>query len=251
MKTLFVGQNSFHVESLDSTNSYASEMLRQIAPVDGTLVYSFDQRKGKGQRGNRWESEPSKNVALSLIFYPRFLSADKQFFLTKAASLAVSDVMAGALGISTKRVYIKWPNDIYVNDHKVGGILIENTLREHSINHSIIGIGLNVNQVVFNEAPNATSLLLLTGRSFDLNLIVQEVCEKMEAYYLQLRSGKTEQLSELYLSRLYRMGEWGNFRSGEEIFLGRIKGVSGSGKLLLERQNGDDREYDLKEISFV
>src|SRR3954463_7559651 len=109
MKTLFVGQNSFHIESLDSTNSYASEMLRQIAPADGTLIYTFRQLNGRGQRGNSWESEPNKNVALSLILQPRFLSPEKQFFLTKITSLAVSDVMAEMPGFSGN-VRIKWPN---------------------------------------------------------------------------------------------------------------------------------------------
>jgi BirA family biotin operon repressor/biotin-[acetyl-CoA-carboxylase] ligase len=251
MKTLFVGQNSFHIESLDSTNSYASEMLRQIAPVDGTLIYTFRQLSGRGQRGNSWESEPNRNVALSLILHPRFLAPDQQYFLTKVASLAVSDVMAEMLGASTRRVTIKWPNDIYVNDHKIAGILIENTLKERVIHSSVIGIGINVNQVLFNDAPNATSLMMLTGKEFSLPGIVDRICERAEAYYLQLRSGKYRELSELYLSRLYRKDEWANFRSGEEIFLGKITGVSAGGKLQLERQNGGPAEYDLKEIAFA
>jgi BirA family biotin operon repressor/biotin-[acetyl-CoA-carboxylase] ligase len=251
MKTLFVGQNSFHMESLDSTNSYASEMLRQIAPADGTLIYTFHQTKGRGQRGNSWESEPNKNVALSLILHPRFLSPDKQFFLTKVASLAVSDVMAEMPGLSGCKVAIKWPNDIYVNGRKIAGILIENTLREQVIHSSVIGIGINVNQEAFADAPNGVSLRMLTGQEFALKELLDKVCEQLEAYYLQLRAGKFSELTALYLSRLYRKDEWAGFRSGEEAFRGRITGVSAAGKLQLEREGGETQEYDLKEIAFL
>ena len=131
MKTLFIGQNRIYVKSLASTNSYASELMRQIGVLDGTIVYSFEQEKGRGQRGNGWESDPNKNVTLSLVLYPRFLSAQDQFLLTKVTSLAIADLMAELFGfdVSSFRTQIKWPNDIYVNNKKVAGILIENYIR--------------------------------------------------------------------------------------------------------------------------
>ena len=168
MKTLFIGQNSINLKSIDSTNSYASELLRQNAPLEGTMIYTFDQHNGRGQRGNTWYSQPNKNATLSYILYPTFLQIEKQFLLNKITCLAVADLMAEIIGHSKgltqkdKAVQIKWPNDIYVGNKKISGILIENTLRETSIRSSIVGIGININQTDFTDAINATSLALLT-----------------------------------------------------------------------------------------
>ena len=124
MKTLFIGQNTIYLKSVDSTNSYASELLRQNNVPEGTLIYTFEQTKGRGQRGNSWESEPNKNIALSLVLHPSFLSADKQYLLSKITSLAVADLLAEMLESSAKenKVKIKWPNDIYISEKKIGGI---------------------------------------------------------------------------------------------------------------------------------
>lgn len=249
MKTLFVGQNSIHVESVDSTNSYASEMLRQIELVEGSLIYSFVQSNGRGQRGNFWESEPNKNVALSLIMLPKFLKIDEQFLLTKITSLAVADLMAEILGNSYK-TNIKWPNDVYVNEKKIAGILIENSLRETTVQYSIIGIGINVNQKTFNSL-NATSLVSLSGKEFELMNILNRLCEFFEVRYLQLKSNKLESIDNAYLERLYRLNVWSSFSSNSSIFEGKIVGVSSIGKLKVEKRNGDLKEFDLKEIQFL
>src|SRR6516164_2467071 len=121
METLFIGQNSIHLESVDSTNSYASAMLRQVVLPEGTIIYSFVQTNGRGQRGNSWESEPLKNIAFSLLLYPKFLGAESHFLLTKIASLAVADLMAEILAgtLQNPTISIKWPNDIYVNGKKI------------------------------------------------------------------------------------------------------------------------------------
>lgn len=252
MKTLFVGQNSIHVESVDSTNSYASEMLRQIELAEGSIIYSFEQLKGRGQRGNSWESEPNKNVALSLVLYPKFLLVEQQFLLTKIASLAVADLMAELLEVSanTRKISIKWPNDIYVNDQKIAGILIENTLKESSIQGSVVGIGINVNQLKF-AVQNATSLAMITDKEFRLMMVLERLCEFFEARYLQLKSNKLEGIDNNYLERLYKLNEWANYISGEVPFEGKVKGVSKIGKLQVEMRNGEVREFDLKEIVFA
>ncbi len=252
MKTLFVGQNSIYVESVDSTNSYASEMLRQIELLEGSLIYSFSQLNGRGQRGNSWESEPSKNMALSLVLHPKFLSIEKQFLLTKITSLAVADLMAEMLeeSINPKKISIKWPNDIYVNDQKIAGILIENTLKESSISSSIIGIGINVNQIDFS-IKTATSLTLIANKEFELMEVLNRLCEFFEARYLQLKSNKLESIDTAYLKRLYRLNEWANYKSVEAFFEGKIIGVSKIGKLQVELRSGAVKEFDLKEIVFV
>jgi BirA family transcriptional regulator, biotin operon repressor / biotin---[acetyl-CoA-carboxylase] ligase len=250
MKTLFIGQNSIHLQSTDSTNSYASEMLRQITLSEGSIIYTFQQTKGRGQRGNSWESEPNKNVALSIVLHPHFLEADRQFLLTKITSLAVADLMAEMLlnSNTSPKINIKWPNDIYVNEKKIAGILIENTLRTHSIQSSVIGIGINVNQLVFSDSLNATSLALLSGKAFDLLQMMERLCELLEARYLQLRSNKLESIDNSYLQRLFLLNEWANYCSDEKLFSGKITGVSKTGKLQLELENKEQKEFDFKEI---
>jgi BirA family transcriptional regulator, biotin operon repressor / biotin---[acetyl-CoA-carboxylase] ligase len=253
MKTLFVGQNSIHVESVGSTNSYASEMMRQIELSEGSVIYSFSQLSGRGQRGNFWESEPNKNMALSIVLYPRFLSVDMQFLLTKMTSLAVSDLMAEILRESNKsaNVSIKWPNDIYVNDKKIAGILIENTLKETSIQSAVIGIGINVNQKEFNSTKGAVSLITLVEIEMDLQEVLERLCEFFEARYLQLKSNKLEHIDKAYLDRLYRIETWADYRDEQGVFQGRITGVSANGKLQLELKSGEVKSFGLKEIGFI
>lgn len=254
MKTLFIGQNAIYVKSLASTNSYASELLRQIGLSEGSLIYTFEQEKGRGQRGNSWESEPNKNVTLSLVLHPSFLHPSDQFLLTKITSLAVADVMAEILNSvsNSSRIHIKWPNDIYINDKKVAGILIENYLREHTIQNAIVGVGINVNQAVFHTAPGAVSLFSLTHQTFDLMQCMDLFCQYFEARYLQLKANKRSRLDEDYRRYLYRLNEWSAYRTpANQFFEGNIKGVSDIGKLQVEVISGEIKEFDLKEIVFL
>src|SRR3569832_1308747 len=128
MKTLFIGQNAIYVKSLASTNSYASDLLRQIELSEGSLIYTFEQQKGRGQRGNSWESEPNKNVTLSLVLHPQFLEPSQQFLLTKITSLAVADLMAEILASiqHAHRIQIKRPNEKKKGEQKNARNLIEN-----------------------------------------------------------------------------------------------------------------------------
>jgi len=253
MKTLFIGQNAIHLTAVGSTNSYATEMLRQISPVEGTIIYTFAQTNGRGQRGNTWQSELNKNVALSLILHPSFLAAEEQFLLTKITSLAVADLMAEIIknaGASAD-IKVKWPNDIYIDGKKAGGILIENTLRDKHLQSSVIGIGLNIKQVNFSDKISATSLKTITGQDFDLIEIVELLCEFLEARYLQLKANKRDALHAAYLKRLYRLNEWKSFSDHTNTFEGKIVSVSPVGKLQVELHSGDVREFDLKEIVFL
>ncbi len=252
MKTLFIGQNAIVLKSIDSTNSYASELLRQIKPHDGTLIYTFDQQNGRGQRGNTWDSEPNKNATLSYILYPTFLQADKQFLLNKITCLAVSDLMAETLKSSDKaqNIKIKWPNDIYVGNKKIAGILIENTLRENTIKNTVTGIGLNINQTTFKTNINATSIALLTNATYDLIQFIERLCEFMEARYLQLKANKLESINTEYLQKLYQLNEWKNYTSNNDTFEGKIIGVSTFGKLQVQLRSDEVKEFYLNEIKF-
>jgi BirA family biotin operon repressor/biotin-[acetyl-CoA-carboxylase] ligase len=253
MKTLFIGQNAIYVKSLASTNTYASELLRQIALSEGSIIYTFEQEKGRGQRGNSWESEPNKNVTLSLVVYPHFLKPQEQFLLTKITALAVADLMAEILKSQPVRhkISIKWPNDIYIGDQKIAGILIENFLRENTIQQAIVGVGINVNQEIFQHAPNAISICSLTHQPMDLQACIDLFCECFEKRYQQLKANELAQLDEDYLRQLYRLNEWNTYRSANnQLFEGNIKGVSESGKLQMELISGEVKEFDLKEVRF-
>jgi BirA family biotin operon repressor/biotin-[acetyl-CoA-carboxylase] ligase len=253
MKTLFVGQNCIHLKSIDSTNSYASEFMMQMKSPEGTVIYTFEQQNGRGQRGNSWESEPNKNVACSIILHPSFLLVGRQFLLNKIASLAVADLMAELINSSdkTNEIRIKWPNDIFIDDKKIAGILIENTLRENNIQNTIIGIGININQIKFTAGKNATSLALIINKEFDLTGIVDLLCEFIEARYLQLKGNKLEVIDNAYLQVLYRLNEWHFYFSENQLFEGKIIGISAIGKLQVELRSAQVKEFDLKEIRFV
>ncbi|MEI6489235.1 MAG: biotin--[acetyl-CoA-carboxylase] ligase [Bacteroidota bacterium] len=253
MKTLFIGQNAIFLKSIDSTNSYAIELMRQNNLADGSIIYTFEQTKGRGQRGNEWASEPNKNIALSLVLYPSFLSTMKQFLLAKITAIAIADLMAELLCIPKKngRIQIKWPNDIYIDDKKIAGILIENSIRDANIQSSVIGVGINVNQIDFIPTLNATSMKMIAEQEFDLNLIVARFCSFFESRYLQLITNKLTTIDSEYLEKLYRLNKWNQFASKNDIFKGRIKGVTEFGKLQLELESTEIREYDLKEIGFI
>lgn len=250
MKTLFVGQNSIHLDSVDSTNSYATRMLRQISLIDGTLFYTFDQHSGRGQRENKWEAEPHKNIALSVVLAPSFLKTDQQFLLTRITSLALADLMAEMVK-NKGSVSIKWPNDIYVNEKKICGVLIENMIKGSSIQYAVIGVGINVNQERFNAAPQAVSLKNITGETYDLKTIIDSFCSYLEAYYLQLKAGKIKEINEKYLSTLYRRNVWADYFFDNASQKAMIKGVTDEGRLILELKDGTNRMVDLKEIQFL
>ncbi|MES2592538.1 MAG: biotin--[acetyl-CoA-carboxylase] ligase [Bacteroidota bacterium] len=252
MKTLFVGQNCIHLKTIDSTNSYASELLRQNKPAEGTLIYTFEQQNGRGQRGTVWESEPNKNGAFSIILYPTFLQADKQFSLNKIISLAIADLMAELTQTAdkTQQIKIKWPNDIYAGSTKIAGILIENTLRDKNIQSAVIGIGININQQSFSSSIKATSIALLTGKEIDLTLVPEKLCEYMEARYLQLKANKLEAIDSGYLQHLYQLNQWCWYKTNDQRFEGKIIGVSSLGKLQVQLRSSEITEFNLKEIEF-
>ena len=244
-----MGQVVEEFEMLPSTNQYAQELLSKSKPVEGTVISAQNQHAGRGQIGSSWEAAPGQNLTLSIILYPQFLAIQHQFQLNQSISLGVRDFIAKYV---QKPVKIKWPNDIYVNDNKIAGILIQNTLAGQKISSSIIGIGININQKEFiTNPPNPTSLALENNASFDLRLMQNALCECLEPRYLQLKSGRTGVLYQNYLTHLYRYKAWANFRRADEsIFRGKITGISPLGKLRVESADGVE-EFGVKEVGFV
>ncbi len=250
--TLFIGKFLIRLPEVDSTNIYAAQLLlSKTKPIDGTVVFTYRQTAGRGQYGSSWESEPDKNVALSLICYPSFLPAVRQFDLNKAVSLAVCDCIAALPGVPPEDVAIKWPNDLYIKDKKVAGILIQNTISGVGLQSSVIGIGLNVGQQMFQRAPKATSLTVATGRVYDLDDCLQRLCECLERRYLFLQGGDRVKTDADYLSHLYLYRRESLFRyPGGKRFMGVITGVDETGRLILETDEGEQR-FGLKEIEFL
>jgi BirA family transcriptional regulator, biotin operon repressor / biotin---[acetyl-CoA-carboxylase] ligase len=256
--TLFVGKVVNYIEQLPSTNSFILEHLSKAdlsteksaeKPIitEGYLAYTFNQTAGRGQYGNRWESEAGQNIAMSILLKPRFLEARQQFHLNKAISLAVHDVFQ----TYTEGVSVKWANDIFIGDKKICGILIQNNISGTRLEASVVGIGINVHQTNFQDLSNASSLKLETGKTFDLHNIVEDICQAVEKRYWQLKSGHFSQLGEEYLSKLYRYSQDAMFQYPEGAYIqGKIVGISETGKLCLETKLGLV-EFGIKEIKFV
>jgi BirA family biotin operon repressor/biotin-[acetyl-CoA-carboxylase] ligase len=246
-KTLFVGKNVRYFSSCYSTNDLAAEIIQQKEAFEGAFIITDNQLAGRGQRGNNWEAHPGMNITLSVLLKPSFLQANKQFDLNVAVSLAIHDLLS--LQILDK-LTIKWPNDIYVGDKKMGGILIENMLLGNHIGWSIIGVGMNINQLDF-ENLNATSLRIeMNGREQDNQHLIEKLAEYIEKRFLELKAGKTDSQKKTYVENLFRFEEWHNYKVDDKTFAGQIIDVSPTGKLIVKTLK-TVKNYDFKEISYV
>jgi len=223
-------------------------MIARHDPAEGTIIVTDNQTAGRGQRGNHWESRPGQNLTCSLLLKPTFLRATDQFWLNMAVSVGLTDALLPLVG---DIIRIKWPNDIYAGDRKLGGILIENTLHSYTLAWSVVGMGLNVNQTEFDYSA-ATSLqhLATLPNGYDLAGLLRQVCERIEQRYLQLRSGQREGMKTDYLKLLYRYQQEHIFLSdGDRIFRGTIVGIDETGRLAID-EAGQVRHFGFKEIVF-
>lgn len=248
LHTLFTGQTHLHLPECPSTNDYASDLLAEIQPAEGTVITARSQTAGRGQVGRGWESAPGQNLTMSVILYPKFLSAARQFDLNIAVSLAVFAVVEQYAADVT----VKWPNDIYVGNKKIAGILIRNTVSGQNLQSAVVGIGLNVNQKIFlSNAPNPTSLLTETGKKSEPLHLCADICTFLEKYYLQLKSGYAADLRRLYLQHLYRVGHPFTFQrtADASYFTGIITRVTSAGKIVIDTETGLET-FSLKEVRF-
>jgi BirA family transcriptional regulator, biotin operon repressor / biotin---[acetyl-CoA-carboxylase] ligase len=244
--TLFLGKDIIYLTDCHSTNDEALKRLRKREVAEGSVVITDNQTKGKGQRGNQWFSEKGKNLTFSLVLQPKFLTPSEQFFLNICVSLSILDFLSDYI----QDIRIKWPNDIvHISGSKLGGILIENVLSQSSLESSIIGIGLNINQRDF-FVPNACSLVQLAGQDFDIWELLRGLIKDIENRYIQLKKVDKETLVKEYLQKLYGFGEWREFED-EEKFKGRIDGITAEGKLIIEKENGHFQQYAFKEVRFL
>lgn len=251
MRTLFIGKNVIFLPEVESTNSYAVDLLKNVNLPEGTVVHATRQTGGRGQRGSTWIADPARNLTASLVLRPGFLEFKNQFYLYKILALACYDTMAELLNSSQIDIKIKWPNDILVNRKKIAGILIENNILNNRINWSVAGVGINVNQQQFPAEVTATSLLLSTGREFTVAAVLEQLCEHLEKYYLMLRNGHLEQIRSVYLSRILGMGHWMRFEHLGAVNDYLLEGVSDSGLLRLRHRSGAVSDVDVKEVKWI
>jgi len=233
------------LETVDSTNSYAADLIKTTQVVEGLTVLSKSQIKGRGQRSSVWTSENEKNLTFTTIFFPA-LNVKHSFYLSIVASLSVSK----ALRDLNLQAEIKWPNDILVNRKKICGILIENVISGKEIGSSLIGIGINVNQESFNDLPDATSIMIEKGVIIEPIDVFDQIYGYLDFYYNLLLESNFKLLKKLYYDQLYRKDMLGDYMSGGVQFSAHLQGIDESGRLQLKV--GDElRSYDLKEIKFI
>ncbi|MES2417607.1 MAG: biotin--[acetyl-CoA-carboxylase] ligase [Bacteroidota bacterium] len=248
--TLFVGQNLIKLSAVDSTNNFLKDLVSNSEPLpEGTVIMADEQFAGRGQQDSHWKAEPGKNLTFSMLLKPSFLPLNQQFLLNMGISIAINMALSRFLPVEA---HVKWPNDIYYQGKKLGGVLIENTVIGNVIKTAVIGIGINVNQQQFNEelAAKATSVFQILQKDVNLMELLAEICSRIESVYLQLRSGNYNNLKEAYVSKLYQADQRCFYRQNGEVFEGTIKGVTATGLLQMARGN-TITTFNFKEIEFL
>jgi BirA family biotin operon repressor/biotin-[acetyl-CoA-carboxylase] ligase len=247
MRTVTLGFPLVHLTSVDSTNKYASGILHQENASEGTVILADVQTRGKGQGNNTWLSDNGLNLLCSIILKPDFLPAYKQFYLSMCIATGLIDCLAH-LGI---RSQVKWPNDILINGKKVAGILIENTILSQNLNTSVVGIGLNVNQVSFPPGiPNPASLAGETGKSYDVGQLLERLLPFFEKRLNQLYAEDFLAIKSQYLNCLWLLNTRAVFTDQKGTFEGRIVDVAESGELVILTSTGETRMYGFREVEF-
>lgn len=239
-------QHHLHLSEVTSTNDVAKQLVEENFVQQGYVISTDFQSKGRGQEGNGWEAEKGKNILCSLVLYPH-LPVEYQVYLNLCVSLAVYDFVQNHCKMA--EVFIKWPNDIYVNSQKVAGILIENSIQGMAIKQSIVGIGININQQEF-DSEKAVSMSLITEKLYSIENCVEELLHCLEIRYNQLLSGAYSELWTQYHEVFYRRNKSTAFAAGGEHFDGIPIGIDEAGRLLVNINNTIKR-FNVKEIRWL
>lgn len=237
-----------HLQEIGSTNTFAQNYLRKNKGKDicGTVFFTGYQTAGRGTGKNFWESQANQNLLFSLILCPDFIEPVEQFLLSKAVSLGILRYFLEK-NIQAK---IKWPNDIYVSDKKIAGILIENSILDSKISNSIVGIGLNVNQEKFDFSDKIPiSLFQITQKKYDLNTELNLLLKAIFEFYDFLKQNNNDEISNMYFSNLYKNGEFLKYKTpSENYFYAKIHSIDAFGRLVLQTENNDILSFSFKEI---
>ena len=249
-----IGHAFIELQSVDSTNNYAMAQASEGRAGHGTLFFAYEQWAGKGQRGRFWTSTPGENIVLSAVLEPLALQPSQAFSLSVCVALACHDLFSRYAG--PESTSIKWPNDLYWNDRKAGGILIENHFQGDRWPLAIAGIGININQVEFPaSARNPVSLRQITGRTFRAAELARELGSCLDQRYSALigaggatPTGAAAQLQE-YNTLLYRRGQTVRLKKDSAVFETIVQGVSPQGQLMT--RDVMDREFSFGEVEWV
>lgn len=249
---LYTLDNSPQFEWLELSDiSSTNDFLRHYLPKEKkemVLVTTDFQENGRGQTGNHWESERGKNLLFSLLLHPKSIKANRQFILSQAIALSIKE----ALSPFTGGVVIKWPNDIYWQHKKMGGILIENSLQGAYVEQCIIGVGLNINQQLFkSDAPNPISLCKVVGEEVEIRFVLADIIHRFKGYYASIQRGETAGIANAYEQSLYnKEGEHAYIDEGGR-FEASIERVEPTGHLQLRDTSGKIRRYAFKEVRHI
>ncbi|WP_297796112.1 biotin--[acetyl-CoA-carboxylase] ligase [uncultured Eudoraea sp.] len=237
------------LDATDSTNAYLKKLMATEKVQDFTVVTANNQLSGRGQRGAQWESEAGKNLTFSVLRYFENFRIQEQFALNIIASLAVYKTLKK---LFIPNLYVKWPNDIMSGNNKICGILIENNLKNDLIKSSIIGIGLNVNQMDFGKLNKASSLKRITGRTIDLDEVLTAILDNLKVLFEEFTPGKVHGIREQYESFLFRKDKPSTFRdSNSKLVTGYIRGITEEGKLVVEFEDAIFKEFGFKELELL
>ncbi|MCB8994580.1 MAG: biotin--[acetyl-CoA-carboxylase] ligase [Bacteroidales bacterium] len=234
-----------HLKTVNSTNLHASALLSESVDTEPKVIVADFQSGGKGQGSNTWESEAGKNLLLSLVIYPDKIKASEQFYISKISAIAIRETLSGLLS----SVKIKWPNDILVKNLKISGVLIENTLKGNKIGHSIIGVGINLNQSAFSVP--ATSVLNESGKKTEIPEVLNSFLEIFHYWYEIMQSRDFAQIDMEYYKNLFGFQEWLRFSWSGVEFEGFIEGVEPDGYLIIKARDGKIFKFGFREVEFL
>ena len=247
MKDVSIGNNLIELDITDSTNDYAKKLIKEGTVREGTVILADYQTKGKGQKGGYWESEKGKNLTLSIIINPAFLQAQRQFYLSMSISIGIVEFLSH-LSLGSE---IKWPNDIYIHSRKVGGILIENTIKNNIIASSVIGIGINLNQTEFkSNAPNPTSVCLELKKTLDIQDSYRLLISYINRWIKLLYCERYNKIRARYRKYLFLRNKKTFFTDINGKFKGRIINVEEAGTIIIKADTNEIKKYNFKEVIF-
>ncbi len=246
--------NIREIDLLESTNVHAHKLLEAGELQEGDVILTHNQAGGKGLGENSWESEPGCNLTVSIIFEPDFIQASQQFVLTQVVSLAIHDVIGSYLTPDDKsQLKIKWPNDVYVNEKKIAGILFQNFVAGNKLESSIAGIGININQKKFySDARNPVSLIHFTDTDITVVEILNRLLERISVRYGKIReTNNITGIESEYMEKLYRFNRNADYLDTNGRFTGKITDVDEFGRLIIVTKEGERRKYMFKEVEFL
>ncbi len=242
-----IGKRFIKLLSVDSTNNYAMQQVQKGAALHGDAYFAFEQTAGKGQFSKQWLSAKKENIILSVVLNTVAFQLSQQFYLNMISALSAAELFNK---YTTEKIKIKWPNDIYCNDRKAAGILIENIVRGKKWQFAVAGFGMNINQTSFSESlKNPVSLKQLTGKNYDVVELAKEFCGLFEKNLHLLISKKEELILKDYNNKLYKQNEVVTFKQGSAIFQGVVKKVDNCGRLIVKTST--EQAYETGSIEWM